>query len=248
MLMGADSGPLNRGGPCREPRNHRGRGSVFLSEKTALNAIEACAFAEKIRLPFNHFFSVHLKLGGVSERPQRAVSHYFKMASQWLAYNGVPPTYVWWLEHAIDDADNDKGLHFHALIYVPRALGKEFRKLARDRWARLAGINPIERVVHIEPVGGKDQSYYDPRAGDKPNQIRRNSITGNMRYLLKSLGPSKAAEIIATGNRKSAATLLGIRTAQNLTIYGRRLSLSRNIGEKARLEWLLRRAEASAKG
>lgn len=236
----------NSGGRQRKPRNHRGRGTDYLSEAAALNAVEACAFAEKHGLPFSHFFSIHLEKGEITGRAQSVVGHYFRMASQWLAYHDVPPTYVWWLEHAIDDVDSNKGLHVHALIHVPRRLGHDFRKLAREQWAHLAGINPLPKVVHIKPVGPKRQRYYDREDG--PSETRRSSIKGAMRYLLKSLNPSKPAEIIATGKDKSVATLLGIRTVRSLTIYGLRLSLSRNIGKKARLEWLLRRVEASTKG
>lgn len=223
------------------PRNHRDKGSLFLSDTHAINAIEAAAFAEKIGRPFNHAITIHMGRGGVTRRAQDVIGHYLRMASQWLISKGEAPAYLWSLEHATDDTDRDKGLHVHALVSVPRHLGDEFRKLARNRWAQLAGINPVAGAVDIRPVGGKGQSYYEPECGDNPvrRSFYRSAIKGAVKYLLKSIDPEASTAILGGA---SAAKAMRINPARNRMIYGRRLSVSQNIGATARLRWAQERA------
>lgn len=223
--------------PIRPARNHRSRGTQFLSEAHALNAIEGCAFAEKIERPFNHAAAIHLDKGEATGRAQDIVGRYLRLAGQWLADRGAPATYIWLLEHSTKD--HEKGLHVHLLFHVPRDLGDKFRELAKDGWARQAGINPKRGVVDIRPIGGQGQRYYYPEHADTPAARERRiaSIKGQLRYVLKALDPTKPARIIGDDRTTPASALLKVRTKANEIIYGRRISLSRNIGATSRQRW-----------
>lgn len=223
--------------PDRPARNHRTRSTKFLSEAHALNAIEGCAFAEKIGQPLNHAAAIHLDKGEATGRAQDIVGHYLRLAGQWLADRGAPATYIWLLEHSTKD--HEKGLHVHLLFHVPLGLGDKFRELAKDGWARQAGINPKRGVVDIRPIGGRRQRYYYPEHAVTPDARDRRmaSIKGKLRYVLKGLDPTKPARIIGVDGTTPASTLLKVRTKANAIIYGRRISLSRNIGATARQRW-----------
>ena len=224
--------------PVPPARNHRAKGTRFLSEAHAINAVEGCAFAEKIGRPLNHAAAIHFDAGGATGRAQDVVGHYLRMAGQWLADRGEQSTYIWFLEHRKNDPE--KGLHVHLLFYVPRSLGDQFRKLARDGWARQAGINPKPGVVHIQAVGSKGgQRYYYPEHADTPDarDKRMAAIKGKLRYILKGQDPTAPGLIISDDGATPASALLKVRTEENEIIYGRRVSLSRNIGATARQRW-----------
>lgn len=223
--------------PRRPPRNHRDKGTSFLSEAHAVKAIEAGAFAEKIGRPLNHAAAIHFDKGEAVGRAQDIVGHYLRMAGQWLDDRGEKSTYIWVLEHARNDPE--KGLHVHMLFYVPKNLAAQFRNLAHGRWARLAGINPVPDAVHIQPVGGRGQRYYYPEHADTPaaRERRTGSIKGAIRYLLEAQDPAAPGQIISADGATPASALLKIKTKANEIIYGRRLSISNNIRATARQRW-----------
>jgi hypothetical protein len=267
MLTGALDDLTIMNGAKRQSRNYRGKSSLFLSERAIINAINGCGLAEMTGRPFNHMVTIHLDGGGVKGPVQPVVGHYLRMAGQWLTRRGTTPTYLWVLEHAIDDLDEDKGLHVHALVHVPKDIASDFRKLARDRWARLAGIELKRGIVDIRAVGSSKESrqrYYYPENGNTEAQRehRRNSLRGVMRYVLKGLDPSEQLKVFASAedlgrlngldprareklfltadaDPNLISSLLKIKARRNLPIFGRRMSLSENIGVTA----ILRRAQ-----
>jgi hypothetical protein len=233
-------------------RNRRDKGTLFLSESHAIKAIEAAAFADKIDRPLNHAIAIHFDKGGMTRRAQDFIGHYLRLANQWLSDRGAAPTYIWNLEHATNDTE--KGLHVHALVHVPRDLGDDFRKLARGRWAKLAGIiNLVPGVVHIQPVGEKGQRYYYPEHSDNTHQRKayRRGIKWATGYQLKAINPATMSTTVSKWQRTfpptdPSATADTIRTAQNEMIYGRRISLSQNITSKAQARWEAEQANSTA--
>jgi hypothetical protein len=224
-------------GKSKSARNHRSKGTLFLSEAQANNAIMGAGFAEKIDRLLNHAIAIHFHKGGMTRRAQEFVVHYLRLASQWMADRGTTLTYLWHLEHSVND--KDKGLHVHILLHVPRALGDDFRQRAREQWAVKAGVTKLVRgVVDIQPIGGRRQRYYDKEHNENEDHRARycRSLKGAMRYLLKGLDPSGPGQI------KSLPEILGISTKPNEMIYGKRMGLSENIGARARL----RRAQSAA--
>lgn len=221
---------LSRNNPrCHIP-NHRDRASSHLTEKQALELIEAATHARTIGRPLNRFVTIHLERGKNGRRAQEAIGHYLRMAGQWLATRGSPSTFVWVLEHA-----QGTGLHAHMLLHIPPEHVKQFADLARSEWLRHAGLQFAPGLIKSERVGPR--GFNPTEAKDYERQSYRRSLQGTLRYMLKAIDPeakSTLARYLPHAADTTISTLLGIDTEYCQPIKGRRCSRSQNISKAAR--------------
>lgn len=217
----------------RVPSNHRSRYTLHLSENKALDLIAAAVHAIQIGLPLNRFVSINFTRADLLVRPQDAISHYLKLAGQWLADRDTPPTFIWIIEQACGT-----GLHVHLLLHCPAMLVTEFEYHARSRWLSTAEIDPGRGVRKCVPIGPR--GFDGKGASEADKKLYRNKLGGLLRYLLKSLDPEEPSSLddhLPKSSRRSAANILKVRVEYCSAIYGRRCSRSQNIGRSAREHW-----------
>lgn len=210
--------------------NHRNRSSAHLKEAQIIAAIAAAVHARTLNQPLNRFVTIHLEKGELPGRAQDAVGAYLKTAGKWLRVRGVTPTYLWWLEHAVGT-----GLHVHMLIHVPAELRDAFSIKARHAWLRAAGLVPHAGVIRTERVEPRGIGAAGPTR--RQQQSYQNQLQGVLRYMGKSIDPDATSSLhrhLPLAERPTAAVALGIRPEYCHPIYGRRISVSENIGPTAR--------------
>ena len=211
--------------------NHRYRTSKFLDSKTAVDLIQATIHAARIGRPLNRFITITLVRENIDRlRPQQVIGHFLRLACQWLCHRGIPPTYIWVLEHR-----PGSGIHAHILLHCPPYLIQELDRKVRTAWLRLPGMTVWPGVVKNLSVGRRDAPT-DLSAPFRDLHYIDN-LTRLLRYLLKGMDPSENSSLDLArvkARRRSTATLFRVKTEENNAIAGRRASRSENIGRRAR--------------
>lgn len=210
--------------------NHRNRSSIHLKEAQIIAAVAAAVHARTLNQPLNRFVTIHLEKGELPGRAQDAVGAYLKAAGKWLRVRGVTPTYLWWLEHAVGT-----GLHVHMLIHVPAELRDAFSIKARHAWLKASGLVPHAGVIRTEQVEPRGIGPTGPTK--RQRQSYQNQLQGVLRYMGKSIDPDATSSLhrhLPLAARPTAAVALGIKPEYCHPIYGRRISVSENIGPTAR--------------
>jgi hypothetical protein len=188
--------------------NNKHRISTTISDRHALNLIEAAEFADRKGWPLNHFLTINLTIAGIAMADAHAfITGLLKRAGDWLRTEDVPLVHLWVLENP-----PGHGLNVHILLHVPSRLRRSFFLLQR-RWIRAAGASRKRRAVMSKPVGHR---Y---RARDKVHHAR--ALGGLMKYFIKGAEPDTCEE-------------LDTRHEPQGVIVGKRSGVSESIGRKAR--------------
>lgn len=210
--------------------NHRGRSTTHLSEGHIIAAIDAATHARTIGMPLNRFLTIHLERGELPGRAQDSIAAFLKPAAAWLRQRGIPLTRIWWLEHA-----TGTGIHAHMFLHVPPELSEAFGHQARHRWLKAAGLVPHQGVIRTERIGPRGFDITD--APHKQHQSYANQLKGVVRYMGKTIDPEATSSLhrhLPKSDRPTVATAFGIKPEYSHPIYGRRISVSENIGPAAR--------------
>jgi hypothetical protein len=208
--------------------NSRTRWTSYIKAEKALEVLQAAAHAHTIGTPLNYQADIHFECGQLNElyTPQEAIGAWTKAMGQYLAKKGVQSTFVSFREHAAGT-----GEHVHILLHVPPEHRKDFEKLARTSWLRIAHMSPDNRaVIKMQKLGPRD---YPLRHSTEKQSTYFNCLAGSLRYRMKGINPDQALPRI-TGSNRPVAELLGIEPEDNEPIYGRRVSHSQNILKAAR--------------
>jgi len=152
--------------------------SEFISWRGATQFALAALSALEQGHPLNIFLTTHLRAAAIEPaHAQVFITHFFKLAGDWLGAVGhVPRFYVWVLE-----APCDKGLHVHILLHVPYDLRARFRRLCRG-WVGKAGGRMSDSVLDIRDIR---RSAPNARVGDYLSK----GLGGIVKYLLKGSAP-----------------------------------------------------------
>lgn len=221
--------------------NSKARWTPTLKAETVLDLIEAVAHARTIGLPVNWTICIQFKRGNLKPhfRAQDAIGYFLKSATQWLATKGVPPTFVWFIEHSMGT-----GEHVHILMHCPNHCRKRFKELAKTKWIQRAGMDLTDKqTLFQEPFGPR--SYDVLKSSRRDQQTYLNQLKGYFRYHLKSIDPDQALPKV-TGDDRPVAEWLGIEPHDNLPIYGRRASRSQNISKGARERYAAGKQQSEA--
>ena len=169
--------------------------------------------------PLNLFVTLHCEKAGIPKHSvQRFLIHFKKLVSEWLRRRtGQPSLYIW-----ISEATG--GLHFHFLVHVPEALGKEYRMRQND-WIEAAKGKLSKRVLVSRRIRfskpGEDLVCYLERG-----------LLGLLRYTCKGIEPQ-------------AAKQFGIDPVSQGRIVGKRAGWSEALGEDRRVWPVIRVANRS---
>lgn len=207
--------------------NSRTRWTAYLDAAKALELIEASTHAHTIGLPLNLSVTIHFGRGNLSPlfRAQDAIGYFLKAANQWLGLRGVPGTFIWVIEHVMGT-----GQHVHILLHCPPEHQAAFKKRAKAKWLKLAGMETSDKqTLKAERVGPRGYTV----SGNYGRQTYFNQLKGVFKYHLKSIDPDQALPK-QMGVGGSVAELLGIEPEDNQPIFGRRASQSQNISRGAR--------------
>lgn len=221
---------MSRGRVRTHVPNHRNRSTSYQSETQIIGALGAAVHARTIGRPLNRFVTIHLERGELPGRAQDAVGAYLKTAAKWLRSRGIAPTYLWWLEHAVGT-----GLHVHMLMHVPADLRDTFNIKARHAWLKAAGLVPHAGVIRTERIEPRGIGTSGPTK--RQQESYQNQLQGVLRYMGKSIDPDAKSSLhghLPLAERPTAAAVLGIKPEYCHPIYGRRISVSENIGPAAR--------------
>ena len=208
--------------------NSRTRWTEYIKAEKALDVLQAAAHAHTIGTPLNYQADIHFECGNLNDlyAPQDAIGAWTKAMGQWLALRGLQATFVWFREHV-----TGTGEHVHVLLHIPPEHRKDFKKLARTSWLKIAHMSPDNRaVIKMQKLGPRD---YPLRHSTEKQATYFNQLVGSLRYRLKGIDPHQALPKI-TGSDRPVAELLDIDPDDNEPIYGRRVSQSQNITETAR--------------
>lgn len=221
---------MSRGRVRTHTPNSQTRSSAHLTEAQLIAAVEAAAHARAIGKPLNRFVTIHLERGELPGRAQESIAAFLKPAAAWLRQRGVTLTRIWWLEHA-----TGTGLHAHMFLHVPPELSKAFGHQARNRWLKAAGLVPHQGVIRTERIG--PHGFDITNAPQRQHQSYANQLTGVVRYMGKTIDPNAISGLhrhLPKSYRPTLAAALGIKPEYSHPIYGRRISVSENIGPAAR--------------
>jgi hypothetical protein len=209
--------------------NSKTRPTDYLAASKALDLIDAATHARTIGLPLNLAVAVHFERGNLKPHftPQHAIGYFLKAATQWLGLRGIAGTYVWVIEHVMGT-----GRHVHILMHCPPEYQAAFKKMAKTKWLKLAGMDTSDKgTAHIERVGPR--GYTVAQSSPQHQQQYLNQLKGVFKYHLKGINPYQALPK-QMGANAPVAELLGISAEDNQPIFGRRASQSQNISKGAR--------------
>lgn len=155
---------LGNGGTYRVTRH--------INRRPAVNIHHATRYSVRIGLPLNRMVTINFNL--TECRNDRAGHAFRKMLTQrfapWLRRTslnklGTPPTYVW----AVEGAGNQAAAHW--LVHVPAGLQRAFEQKLRDWLTSLFGTPPEPTAVKVKPI---------------------HNLIGARRYILKGIDPGWA--------------------------------------------------------
>jgi hypothetical protein len=121
------------------------------------------------------------------------------------------------------------------LLHVPPELRDAFSLKARHAWLKVAGLVPHAGVIRTERVEPRGVGPAGPN--QRQSQSYFNQLRGVLRYMGKGIDPDAKSSFhrhLPLAERPTAAAALGIKPEYCHPIYGRRISVSQNIGTAAR--------------
>lgn len=203
----------------------RTRYSDRISERQAINVLEAASFAAQIGKPLNKYITLNFaKLKIEDHEVTPILGRYIKYIQQWSKRrcSGHSQSYIY-----IRETNQGGNSHVHIMLSVPNALNREFR-INNLKWIKLAIQRKFTRDKGFLETRSIGPSYLTCETNPL---LYGQNLEELVRYLLKET-TEDTREKLMMEETKGKSNYLD-KESKNIVI-GRRVGVSENIGRKAR--------------